>query len=97
MAVKNHYNTKEKEKSIYRSSSATNSSHTAAARTQSTPQSNVWNAEQSTPGPQSTTLQNRKHEKSPSELGEEVVMAMLDDDAVQRTAKANRSKQHDTV
>ena len=98
MAFKNIYKPKEKEKSIYSSSSAANSSHTAAAGTQNAPRNNVWNAEQSTPRSQSSMVQKPKREKSPSELGEDVVRVMLEDYAQeqQRQAAAGSAAQHDS-
>ncbi|MBD5095116.1 MAG: hypothetical protein HDT26_12760 [Subdoligranulum sp.] len=83
MAVKNIYGEEEKKKNRYSSNTVAYSSNAALPHTQSTPQNNVWNAEQSTPQVQSYTPQKRKREKSPSELGEEALGLMLSEDALE--------------
>ena len=103
MAIKNLYQEAEKEKKPYstyrtaapRTQSAAQSSSGSMA--QSAPQSSVWNAEQSTPRSQTGTAPKPKREKTPSELGEEVIKTMLEDVAAEerkKQAAADRAAQY---
>ena len=86
MAIKNIYSEKEKTNRLK------DPYNTAAPRTQSTPQNSVWNAEQSTPRLQGDTYQKIKREKTPSERGEEVVRAMLEDEGLLEPPKPERNE-----
>ncbi|MBD5093020.1 MAG: hypothetical protein HDT26_01785 [Subdoligranulum sp.] len=89
MAAKNLYSTREKEKQLYGGSGTVN------AGTQSTPQStlqsNEWDTGQSTQRLQSSA-QKSKREKTPSELGEEVLRLMLEEDMPKLRQPAAKEK-----
>ena len=93
MAAKDLYSEKKKEKSLY------STYNTATPRTQSTLKNSGWDAGQSAAPVQSNAVQKVKREKSPSELGEEVIRAMLEEDAPkerQRQTAAGSTAQYNS-